>query len=139
MKMIEPPRRLNSDERYPCSIKELRSKLMNYDIFIGIGLRRKYMFDSSCRKRPIINGVVIASISLNNRIRSNSPEGQFRVYPIDRSIYSEKEASYFNSVILDKMLLWYNMQIEDDMKNCVRCMIVEYYRGEFLIHCLHFQ
>ena len=133
-------RALNKGEILPCTVKCLKERFSNTEISISICLTKKYSFDSASYKRPIIKGAVIASLELNNRESRTGTNGILSIFPIQRTMYAEKDRAMFDSVYIDKLRRWYEVHHKGEvMINCVENILVEFYDGAFYTHSFTYQ
>jgi hypothetical protein len=94
--------------RFASSVRSIRRLFRNIDslsIYLGV-LSKTYRFDSRCRNRPKLTGVVIASLSV-----SREREGLFLFYPVSKKIYHEDAAVDFENIIMPQIKEWYEMQL----------------------------
>ena len=139
MKLRHTHKVMDPKQVFPCSIRELKDKFADCDIYITINNIGKYQFDLCDRRMPKIKGVIIASISINNR-EGYVPLGELSraaldIYPIDREVYHSHNVDLFNTQYIDLLYDWYQEQCRSlSQFYGVKYMLIEYYNGSFILH-----
>ena len=64
-------------------------------------IRKSYEFDGRVAKRPILIGTVVISMSF-----SPGGESSASLYPIQSTLYGQREKIFFAEIVLPKLVLW---------------------------------
>ena len=134
-------RKLNSNECYPCTVRAVKEIFGGTDIDISFGLLRKYEFDTCARKKPLISGVVIASLSINERERVEvGGNGLLVLYQVNKSLYEKSDQNLFENKYLPQMCEWYSQKKKSNQYICgVSELLVEWYNHEFTVNEIRYQ
>lgn len=118
------------------SKKQIKSSLSNFeDIEVTFGLKRAFEIDSDCSKRPVIKGVVVASISCN---RDKTIDISF--FPISKNTYTEQACEKFSNIVLPDIKRWLEEQVAklETAIVGVEQLIIEWNGKKHLFHSTKF-
>lgn len=135
-------RKLNKQEQYACSIKDIKRIFSNDDILlINFGfLHRDFTFDSAFLKRPCINGLIISSFQINRRLNIIESEPILSFYVIKDDRFSNKYKDIFLESILPKMYEWYHETLSKPENSIpgVEELLIEWAGESFKVHSCRF-
>lgn len=136
-------KKLSKNEKYACSIQEIKKVFKDDPIFISFGyLGRTFSFYSQFIKHPVINGLIICSLSYNRRL--NLPidtEPYLSFYVIRDDHYSEKYEQKFCDIILPQLKDWF-IKVHSKPDTAipgVEKLLVEWTGQEFILHPCRFK
>lgn len=104
---MHKPRGLNIDESYACNRSAVRKCFEAQDIQIFWGNNRSYCFDFRMRRPPEIDGIVVASVSVNHRIPNPVQRGIMNFFIISDPQYDTVQKQVFESDCLPRLKDWY--------------------------------
>jgi len=135
-------RKLNSHETYACSSKDVKSIFGNENVFISFGfLSRGFSFDYSDRKRPRIDGTIIASASINKRDNMNPDNECFICFYVIKDLeYNAKNKKAFTETYLPLLYQWYQEMLvrPETSLSGVEKFLVEWSHDDFKVHCYRY-
>lgn len=129
-------RKLNKNETYPVSLKQVKSSsTIVENTIVVFGLNRIYNIDSRCSKRPKIMGKVIASVSCD---RSKNIYISF--YPVSREAYDSDSFQNFINNAFPIIEEWIHKQIDKPDTSIVGIeeLIVDWTKQGILYHKLRY-
>jgi hypothetical protein len=134
--------KLSSTEQYACTEQDVRYLFPNDDaIFISFGyLGKTFTFESSMKKQPSIQGLIICSCSINHRLSAPTMNAYLSFYVIRDLQYAIKGKDIFVNSILPQIHDWY-LQAKIVKNTSVPGMaelIVEWTGSACKIHYLNF-
>lgn len=95
-------KKLPPTEEYACSVLEIQEWSKEFaDLRIEFGTHKRFQFNSRCNLRPKIQGMVVASVSIDRQLK---PALFF--YPISSFKYSEPAKKEFRELILNELKKW---------------------------------
>ena len=131
---MHKPRGLNPGECYACSRTAVRKCFEQLDLAVLWGDRRRFEFDARMRRKPEIEGRVVASLSIN-RNRPGEP-GILNFYIIDDEAYGEKQKKLFEDACLPRMKAWF--LAEPRQRGGIDELLIAWSGSSFRIHEIHF-
>ena len=129
---IYKPRGLNPDESYACRRMAVRKCFEGQDISVLWGASKDFSFDTRFRRKPKINGTVVASLT---RSRQAQP-AVLGFYIISNSAYGERQKKLFEEGCLPRMREW--LSAESHSSGSSDQLLVAWTGSSFCIHELHF-
>lgn len=139
-------KRLHPNEKFACTIRAVKTIFgneNNENVYVSFGfLGRDFSFDSADRKRPKLQGTVIASGSINRRdIVSLQPSFEertkyFSFYAIRDTSYGAKSEKTFVEVYLPLLYRWYQ-EVSTNLASepsGIEVFLIEWYDGGFKTH-----
>lgn len=100
--------KLPKSERFACSARELKaafSGVENLGVYCG-ALGKSFSFDSRSKRRPTLEGTVVASAQVSRDL-----EAILNLYAIRREDYSERAADEFRDSIIPQIREWLKSQL----------------------------
>lgn len=135
-------RKLNAHETYACSSKAVKNIFANEDVYINFGfLGRDFKFDSLGRKRPQINGIIVASALINKRENMNFDSNCIiSFYAIKDLKYSAKNKKDFSEVYLPLIYKWYKEILGKPETSVpgIENILIEWSCDNFKVHCYRY-
>lgn len=128
---------LPKSERFACSANELKSALSDVEklsVYCGV-LGKGFAFDSRCRRRPILEGTVMASVQVSREL-----EAIMSLYSIRREEYPERAACEFRDAIIPKVLGWLKSRLAKGQTEVlgVEELVIEWTGREHRTHEMRF-
>lgn len=130
---MQKPRGLNPGESYACSRTAVRKCFEQMDLAVLWGNQRSFEFDTRMRKRPSIEGKVVASLSVN---RNRAEHAILNFYIIDDEAYGEKPKKLFEEGCLPRMKAW--LLAEPRLRGGIDELLIAWTGSSFRIHEIHF-
>lgn len=134
---IYKPRGLNINESYACRRTAVRSCFEKLDLDVLWGAKRSFEFDDKMRSRPKLQGCIVASLSVNHRIRPVQP-GVLNFYIICDKEYGAEQKQAFENTVLTRMHKWYLSHIEATPRGGADELFVEWSGQAFRLFEIHF-
>lgn len=136
-------KKLSKNEKYACSIKEIKRVFQDDSIFISFGyLGKSFSFDSTFINHPVINGLIICSLSFTRRLNhTTDTEPYLCFYVVRDDKYSERYEREFCDIILPQIEDWLikiHSQPDTPIPG-VEQLLVEWTGKEFNIHQSRFK
>jgi hypothetical protein len=120
-------------QRFPCTIKDVRSTFGNDELnLVGFAWPYKqFAFDSRSNDRPTIRGIAIAQISVSRELVAN-----LYIYPLLCNDYNDAAESEFVNSILPRLRNWIIKQLSKQETQILghETMIVEWFEKQHFIH-----
>lgn len=135
---IHKPCGLNVDESYACSRTAVRKCFDGQDVSVLWGYPHSFNFDSKMRGLPRIEGCVVASFSINHRVRPVPHEGILNFYIIRDPAYDNRIKTAFEDICLPRLHAWYCSNIDQNLRGGVDQMLVEWTGTAFRFLEIHF-
>jgi len=134
---------LNKGERYACSSKDIKKSFQPESIlFVSFGFHEKsYRFDFAFSNRPIIDGIIISSLSINRRLNiAFASEPTLSFYALNDDRYSDQYKDVFLESLLPKIYEWYCeiLGLPDTSIPGVYTLLVEWTGQGFKMHKCRF-
>lgn len=131
---MHKPRGLNPGEGYACSRMAVRKCFEQADLTVFWGDQRSFSFDRRMRKAPGIEGVVVASLSVNRN--QNDGSGILNFYIITDEGYGERQKKLFEDACLPRMKDWF--LAEPKLRGGHDELLVSWTGGSFRLQEIHF-
>src|SRR6266404_4072999 len=99
---------LPNSERFACSARKLKaafSDVQNLEIYCGV-LGKSFAFDSRSKKRPRLQGTVVAQAQINRDLAAI-----LILYALSKGNYPETAANEFCDSIIQEIHQWLNGQL----------------------------
>lgn len=132
------PRGLNIDESYACNRTAVRKAFEGQELSVMWGSTRSFSFDFQMRKPPRIDGIVVASLSVNHRMRNPAEHGILNFYVICDSQYGSAQKQAFESICLPRLRRWYDDQLPLRHRGGCDEILVIWNAGSFQFTQIHF-
>jgi hypothetical protein len=128
---------LPKSERFACSAKELKSAFSdveNLGVYCGV-LGKVFIFDSRSRRRPILEGTVVASVGVSREL-----DAILSLYAIRREEYPERAACEFRDAIIPKVRGWLKSRLAKGQTEVlgVESLVIEWTGREHKTHEMRF-
>lgn len=129
---MHKPRGLNPGESYACTRTAVRKSFEARDLTVLWGASRSFSFDNRIRRKPKIQGTVVASLVINHYTASRL----LSFYVITDPAYGARQKEIFEEACLPRMRQWLDRISEQD--DGFDELIIERTQGTFRIHELQY-
>ncbi len=125
-------KKISSSEQYACSVLEVKEWADELaDLRIEFGTHNKFRFPARCNQRLIIQGVVIASINIDNQLKPS-----LFFYPIPAAKYTEQIKKEFLEQVFNDLKKWLKGKITENEIIGQETVLIELNGKNFKMHRL---
>lgn len=135
---MHKPRGLNIGESYACNRASVRKAFEGQDISVGWGIKRSFAFDFQMRRLPRIEGTVVASLSINHRLRNPQEHSILNFYIISDPDYGIAQKQLFDANCLPRLRSWYDAHVPQRLRGGIDELLVSWDAGRFRFIEIHF-
>ena len=140
-------RKLNTHEKYACSVKDVKNLFSDANVSVHFGFHsRNFGFNSQDRKKPKIKGTVIASASVSKQDLAGYGAVPFEhkyfisFYVISDPAYGSKNEETFVESCLPLLYRWHQdmSALPDISPRGVENFLIEWVDGNFITHAYRY-
>ena len=133
-------RNINKNERFACTIKDVKSIFSKFDIYISFGyLKRNFVFDSRDHKHPDIDGTIVSSAS----VHANTGDNSLCFYVVNKNGFTDENSKEFTEICLPNIYAWFESSLRRENTKILGALssnafVVSLYENRYYFYDYHY-